>query len=133
MKAKHATLEDSVLLLTGLLEAAYTAHVRRTIALRQGRTSRVDDYDLRRLLDEIVPDVLRENVGVDGQITWLLGVLKLHEERAVVEASVLREIADGQEVFHGAAFWRRFRARLTLSVAGLEWGELERCRRRSAS
>jgi hypothetical protein len=103
------------------------------IALRQGRTSRVDDYDLKRLLEQIVPDVVCENVGVDGQVTWLLSVLKLHDERAVVEASVLREVPDGHKFFQRESFWRRFSARLALSAAGLEWGELERCRRRGAS
>lgn len=120
--APRATLESTVALLVALLEAAYAASLRRSVATSLGRTSKVADRDLGRLLDEIIPEVLEQSEGIDGQLAWMLAMIALQRRKSTTEADLLRSEPDAAAVFDCRRFWRRFAARAAFSTAGLEWG-----------
>lgn len=126
MEAYRPTLATSVVLVAALLEVAYATQLRRMMAMRRGRSSRVDDYDLERLLEQIVPEVMMELEGVSGQLVWVLAQLELQSRQGHIEAEVLSKDPDAHHLFERSASRRRFRARLALSTAGLEWGGLLR-------
>lgn len=122
---RRVTLVDAVIVITELLDMAFAASIRRSVAARRGKRSKVAERDLRLLVDEIIPDVMIEHEGIDGDLVWWIACRQILRRRGAIEERALIDDPGAREVFEDGQAWRGFRALLTTSPAGLTWGHLE--------
>lgn len=125
VKPPAPSLTSSALVLTELLSNGYEAYLRISVAARQGGRAKVATRDLETLLGLIIPDLMVENQGVDGDLAWWLALLQLERRRGAIEERTLVRDPSAREVFESSRLYRAFLGRLATSPAGLTWGHLE--------
>ena len=109
MHPSTPNLSTAIATLVALLEAALQAYARAIADRRRGRSGRVWQRDLDRLLDEIIPEALVAEDGRDGRVLWMLAILAFAERRELLDAALLQVARDLPRTADHGVVWRRFR------------------------
>lgn len=114
-----------MILVAELMASAYSAHLQVTVAVHQGRRAKVAARDLETLLELVIPDLMLEHQGIDGDLTWWIALRQLDRRRGAIEERVLMDNPSARVVFETTQIWRAFLGRLSTSPAGRTWGHFE--------